>query len=873
MYIHVCILSCSACASEAEDIVANILSRSANQPLPNLKTGDSPLHVVSEKGNANIVRRLLQHSPKLLLEQNSEQRSALHSACAKGYQGVVEIILEHVCQLVRNSPDAYNEENTFSLDFRDSEEVTPFYLACLHGHAGIVRQILSLKTNLGNAVSLTVNAAQKNGHTALHAAAYSGSSEVVDLLLSLEEVEVDVLVPPIMETKNLLWQAIGGSPYERLANVSLKIFVSATGKFITDSNGLMKGDQPLCISPLAEACAHNHADAVEVFLKHGVRDEQGVACRVLVAMGRFDLCRKVLAYHCKLSKNKTKNGTKSYPEDMWSLRLLWDGKKLPVVRREWLGSNSVFCPSIQGDEYDNAGDSRQEQQNRASPTTSLSLHLPQRVDHYLIQSVTLKSNCLKYVPLELFQLPNVTSINLSENQLVMLPGDRLKEGQGVCGWECRRLQYLKISGNCLTELPLSLWLLPELRTIDAVRNKLTTLVSKKVWSIVNLGKCIEKVDVSCNDLTKIDPFLADLQSLKSLFFSHNRLTTIPLVLWGLESLNELNVSNNCITTLSSSPVDREPDVPEEFHENVEEMDSHHPAMTGATRVTGAQINFRPQMSHYPSLDPQQSIDGGLMSMGIDRVDFTEGKNETMEGLNEYSTSNLQKLDLSHNKLKEFPRELPCVAPSLLELNVSNNPGLGEVELRFLPPTLKKFTARNCQIERFGSVLNKMQLKAIKLLCARKELDDMSCQHRNHRRLPNLSTLDLRQNSLTHFQVLFHTPLNTGTPNFGAEEDVYRRQVAAKDLLYPSLENLNLSHNCLQGQFNPNIAHLTSIKAIQLNDNKQLQIIPYEFGHFKRFKGFTELNIMNLPELVQPPKDVQGHMCQQLLTYLAAGLRE
>ena len=214
-----------------------------------------------------------------------------------------------------------------------------------------------------------------------------------------------------------------------------------------------------------------------------------------------------------------------------------------------------------------------------------------------------------------------------------------------------------------------------------------------------------------------------------------------------------------------------------------------------------------------------------------------------------------------------------MAPSLVELNVSNNPELREVELRFLPPTLKKFTAKKCRIERFGSVLNKVQLKAIKLLCASKELHETSCQHRNHNRLPNLTTLNLKQNCLTHFQVLLHAPPSTDNPNFGAEEETYQRQVAVNDLLYPSLENLDLSHNCLVGKFNPNVAHLTSIKAIQLNDNKQLQSIPYEFGHLKKLKGFTELNIRSLPELVQPPKDVQEHMCQQILTYLAAGLRE
>lgn len=846
--------SCRACASETDEIVEFMLSKSANQPLPNLKTGDSPLHVASEKGNMNIARHLLRHSPKLLLEQSSTQKSALHFACEKGYRGVVEVILEYVCQLVKGLQHVYNEENMFSLDFRDSDEVTPFFLACLNGFADIVRQFLAVKCKL---ISLAVNAAQKNGHTPLHAAAYSGNSEVVELLLSLEEIDAGSLAPPIMETKRILWQAIGGSPYEDIA--IQKIFVSATGAFIMDVHvdGLMKGHLPLRLSPLAEACAHNHAKVVEALLRHGVRDEDGLACRVLVAVKQFELFRKLLAYHCKVSKSKIKRTTKALPEDMWSLDLCWDSKKLPLLKRECLGNNAIFHPTIQVDEFDDATDRHRGQHNRGSPTASIGVQLPQRIDHCFIRSVTLQSNCLKVVPLELFQLRNVITINLCENQLATLPTDRLKEGNSVCGWECKKLKELKVSGNMLTELPLSLWLLPELKTIEALNNNLTKFVGNKVFSTLNLTNSLDKVDFSHNNLTEID-FITEFPSLRVIVICYNRLTTIPLALWDLDSLQELKVSNNCITALTP-PIE----TLEEIDELPEETDTQ-PAMIGATRVTGPQAQFRPQMSHCLSVNPQKSIDEGLLPGGIDRLHYS------VDSLQE--CSNLKKLDLSCNQLEEFPHDLPCLAPSLVELNVSNNP-LREVELRLLPPTLKKLNAKNCQIERFGTVQSKEQLKTNMHSCVRKEFRDQPCQHHNHTKLTDLTSLNLKQNRLTHFQVLYHMPSSKDAPNFGAQEDTYQKEVAVSDLLYPSLENLDLSENRLEGQFNPNIAHLTAIKAIQLNGNEPLQKIPYELGHLKKMKGFTELNISNLPNLVQPPKDIQGHMCQQLLAYLAAGLRQ
>lgn len=846
-------------------MVKFILSRSESQPLSNLQTGDSPLHVASEKGKTEMVRQLLQHSPKLLLEQNSAQKSALHFACMNGHHDVVAVIFEYVCQLVKGLQHMYNKDNPFSLDVPDSNKVTPFYVACLRGYAVIVKKFLDLKTDLGNSVRLTVNSAEKNGHTTLHAAAYSGESEVVELLLSSEEFSTNKLAPPILETKRILWQAISHS--QDVPSDNQKILVSATGELIADVDGSMKGNQPLCLTPLAEACVHKHASVVEVFLERGARDEDGLACQALATIQEFDLSQKVLAYHCKASKKKVEEDREASPEDMWSLQLLWDGKKLPFMKKEWLSINAVFHPTIQGDEFEDVGNRHQGPSSRRYSTPSFSL--PQRFDSCFIQNVSLKSNRLKVVPLELFQLVNVTSIDLSDNLLSALPVDTWKERQGVYSWECKKLQDLKVSDNMLTELPMALWVLPELKRLKAKNNSLTKLGGNQPVFTSSLAKSLTKVDVSHNKLTDID-FITEFPSLKEVDICHNHLTTLPLALWGLHTLYDLNASHNYIKSLAS-PAEVET-MQEEFNKQPEEAEANQ-AMRGATRVTAPQALFMPQVSHYPSLDPQQSIDGVLMSGGIDQLRYSvSGRPESC--VVGYECSNLKKLDLSDNQFEEFPPDLPCLAPTLVELTISNNT-FKEVELRFLPPHLKKLYAKNCQIERFGSVKNKEQLKVISQSCVRKEFSDEPCQHRNHAKLADLRSLNLKQNCLTHFQVLYHKPPSKDTPthNFGAEESVYRKQVAVNELLYPSLENLDLSHNRLEGVFNPNVSHLTMIKAIQLNDNEPLQKIPYELGQLKRLRGFTELNIKNLPDLVQPPKDVQGHMCQQLLTYLAASLKE
>ena len=849
---------CRGSANEAEEIVQFMLMKSSNQPLPNLKTGQNPLHTAAKNGNTAIASKLLGHSPKLLLGRTSTGQSPLHVACLKGHGGVVELILEHIVMIVKGMKHMYSEKEPFSLDFCDSEAVTPLYLACLNGFPGIVKQLLDFRAVHGNLISLTVHAATKRGHTTLHAAAASGSLEVVKLLFASGEVDQEILAPPLAKSVDLLWQRIGGKQLQ--PPETRRIFVSGTGDFVANSEGLMKGDYPLELTALAEACVHSHSEIVAYFLRRGIRDDKGLACRVLCTVKSFSLCQKVLSHHCKVGQEEMKGSTElTDPEELWKLHLLWGGKKLPLLKKEWFEDGTTFTPSLLKAEYDDG---------KKQPSTQREKFVmskpPQKIDTTFIKSVTLTGNRLRSVPLELFKLVNVMFIDLSDNQLTSLPSAVHTTG----AWECTRLQDLKLSSNLLTELPVNVWVLPEVKTITADHNRLKKLVNKSVPTQF-LTKTLQKIDLSRNDLMEVDPFLARIHSLSYICLCYNQLLTLPLKIWDIQSLDELKVSHNRLTDLASTQDETDHTDREELSNQSQEVETN-PAMSAATRVTGARAYVRPQMSRVPSLHPQKSIEpNAYLSMeGVGQLDQTDAGPVLMaQGI-----SKLRKLDLSSNNFREFPRDLPCIAPTLEELNISSNPEITHVELQFVPPSLRRFQARNCRIEQFGNVLNKEQLSLVRQTCVRQELRMQTCEHRSHSRLVNLSTLILTGNQLTHFQILYHSLPNAGAPDFGAEEKTFMKD-SNPVLLYPSLENLDLSHNNLQGRFNPNVAHLAKIKAIQLNDNEHLQVIPYELGHLKKLQGFTQLDLRNLPELVQPPKDIQESMCQQILTYLAAGLKE
>ena len=872
MYVHLCIYR--ACAREAEDIVKFILSKSDVQPLPNLRTGESPLHAACERGNYAIASLLLDHSPKLLLEKKSDQKTALHLAAARGDQKIVSKILACTVEIVTSSNHVYSQEDPFSLDFHDSDGLTPFYLACLGGYEEVVKEFLDLKSNpsLSSVISLSVNALQ-NGHTCLHAAASSGSPNTVECLLSLGDIDTESKVQPSMQTKEALLNALQGGSYRNGKN--MKIFEFDSGELIVDQYGPPKGSKPLCLSPLAEACVYNSIAVVDVFLKFGVRDNDGIACRVALVMENYKLAQRLLVYDCTVlerekqvptpKRGKGKGRESEAVEDTWSVKLGWDGKKLPLMRGEWIGPSARFFPTVLKEDFDelwSSNEQRRESTYGAQP--------PPFIKHNFIRNVTLKSNNLKEVPLQLFQLVNVVKIDLSNNKLVTLPTEKANIHSDLCGWECNNLQHLKLCENELAQLPSSVWFLPKLKTLEATKNQLFRLAPTGISSI-GLAHKLSKIDFSHNDLKEIELFLTELPLLQTAHFCHNKLKTIPVEMWLCSTLHELYLDHNQITSLVPSTsltasLSIESDT--SSHEDFTFTLPAGPAVCKAHRVTAPQVRFKPQMSNCASIDPQKSIDADAM-FDFDRVRYKFGMGAGWS----QEDSSLIKLDLTFNKFESFPKELPCVAPSLQELNISSN-SVGEIELRLLPPSLKKLIAKHCQIRRFGSILNKEQFDAIRGLCIFNRFKSQPCPHLSHFQLPDLSFLNLSHNCLTDFQILYHQIPRGPFPDFAAEEKTYEKQVGPQKILFPSLETLYLSHNNLQGLFNPNVGHLTMLKSVHL-DNNALREIPFEFGYLRRMKGFTELVITDLPNLVQPPKDYQTETCtcSQLLTYLAAGLKQ
>ncbi|KAJ6785993.1 hypothetical protein PWT90_08899 [Aphanocladium album] len=140
------------------EIVEALLESGADHAAQD-RMGCAPLHEVIESGQVEIARLLLQHGANPSLPRPLTGETPLHTAILTGS-------LEMVKLLVDSGADMAAEYNDF----------TPLLLACQDGSVDLVRWMLQ------NGVDVHSNI-NKRGLTPLHAAAMSGSDEVVKALL------------------------------------------------------------------------------------------------------------------------------------------------------------------------------------------------------------------------------------------------------------------------------------------------------------------------------------------------------------------------------------------------------------------------------------------------------------------------------------------------------------------------------------------------------------------------------------------------------------------------------------------------------------------------------------------------------------------
>jgi ankyrin repeat protein len=129
---------------------------------------DTPLMKAASRGHLSVVQLIVQHTGGQGLDaMDADGRTALHGAVSGGHEAVVTFLLTQGAQAINTNRSG----------------MTPFMLAAVEGHMGMVQLLLELQGGhyLGGGQGLDER--DYSGNTALHWAVFNGHAEVAALLL------------------------------------------------------------------------------------------------------------------------------------------------------------------------------------------------------------------------------------------------------------------------------------------------------------------------------------------------------------------------------------------------------------------------------------------------------------------------------------------------------------------------------------------------------------------------------------------------------------------------------------------------------------------------------------------------------------------
>jgi len=162
---------------------------------------------------------------------------------------------------------------------------------------------------------------------------------------------------------------------------------------------------------------------------------------------------------------------------------------------------------------------------------------------------------IKRLPEKLFELTQLTDLNLSGNELEILPDDISR---------LTNLRVLDLAGNLLTQLPETIGSLSQLKHLDLAYNRLKHLPKtfKQLTHLEYLDCCSNQLNqlpknlslctrlntlrLSENELYQVPETISELRQLMVLDLSFNNLEDLPLNIEKLKQLKELQLNGNLL---------------------------------------------------------------------------------------------------------------------------------------------------------------------------------------------------------------------------------------------------------------------------------------------------------------------------------------
>ena len=807
--------------SGSRDLVRYLVRRE-NCSLLNPFSEKSALHIAVERRDKEMVICLLDCLPRVLRVDQADKRSSLHIAAELGHVELVEIFLGLVEQFHESQKLAqFTVVNMDQVEADDLEllsgglnpffqvkktQSTPLHLAVERGHVGVVKTYCHfLKRRLEK---------HQDDHEILKGLELLNKTGYSVFHIACKKSNFEIMEQLLCAGVDVNALALPG--LDRMTNPNL--------------------------TALSMAGSMGNTEVVRFLLRHGAKDTQNKALhRSLKRDNNSKTVGLQLSYNeyanvLPAAKNHQVPHLEGKQPD-WAIHLGWQARELKVIDAKWFSlvlEERVQAPSMG-----------------------------------VITRVELSSNQLSELPMDLFQLPCLTYLDVSKNNLEFLPT------QGNLGWKCPNLITLKARNNMLKALPSELFALPYLETVDVSSNLLESL-PQTIW----LAPKLKVLKANNNKLVRM-PFPSPKQSTDSLGDDY-----LSITMSSSDSADNKNVSYNqslIIDDVFSLPlleVKRfsrftEPGVSASIRE--------------IKRSSRKKIDMHSQREGF-----SRYFNKFGQAYGIDTQELAAGPVQGVED----NPSCLETLELSGNQLTSIPIGLSCLAPKLMRLILTNNQIQDLGYLSDYPTQLNTLDVQNnCVVAAIRPSLGASEKgyrnsEALPIsfcpyhFMLKGEFQSIAssvpCSHRLHKTLHKFSTYKLNNNKIKQLMLFVKADLqrigsepergdresfiDTGigagsgfSPQKNSEEKENKKSLhssssghssgndeesqpqsaeAPKDVqipLFPELGSLEVANNLLTKI--PSCIHLCSRLGYLNISHNNITMLPLEMGHLGNLYGF------------------------------------
>ena len=444
------------------------------------------LHAAAQYNDIAFVSLLASNYPSLLPVSSNEGYTALHVAISHKCFEIVEILIEAYMNMYRQR----------------SASVTQ-----LMGGANIRTRTTPPDVPL-------LFSPTSSGHIALHMTVALGEREILSLLLShVKQLSLS------LEESGCGFTALHLVVHLNQLDVAALLLGNGA-----NPNSLLVGELPgLAKNPLAEATINNNPQMIKLLVSHGAEDKRHEALNYALSQEpgqsnglKEEIIPLLFGSLVKCDENATKTMAHSRKE-VRSLRhkmavVDWSGLDMVEFRAEWFFNSLSNCPLF----------------HSQSLTGTLCLNY---VNH-----LNVSKNKLSSLPIEFFNLQNLTLLNVSHNHLKDLPEvlPVSSTPSMASSWPCGALSKLYLQHNQLKCLPLYLFELPNLSFLDVSHNQLTSLpvciwTAPKLHSLNCSHNVIQEIPINLSELESYD--VIDIGGAAGVGASVASPTQSELLLW------------------------------------------------------------------------------------------------------------------------------------------------------------------------------------------------------------------------------------------------------------------------------------------------------------------------------------------------------